>query len=37
MLKGLKKYLEIEDRNFKKEQKESRINQVKLEEYRTMY
>mgnify|MGYP006280340603 CR=1 FL=1 len=37
MLKGLKKYLAIEDRNFKKEQKENRNNQLKLEEYRTMY
>lgn len=37
MLKGLKKYLEIEDNNFRKKEKENRHNQLKIEEYKNLY
>jgi hypothetical protein len=37
LLKGLKKYLEIEDSNVKKEMKEERMNQLRIEEYKNSY
>ena len=37
MLRGLKKYLEIEDRNARKQEKENRHNQLKIEEYKNLY
>ena len=37
MLKGLKRYLEIEDRNIRKEGKENRRNQLNIEKYKNLY
>ena len=37
MIKGLKKYLQIEDSNFRKEEKENRHKQLKIEEYKNLY